>query len=119
MAEPTNVRQLRGGDGVTSPRLDTVTLIEPPSKFGSTHLSGLDSNRITAILREAQSGKLESWNDLCDKMLQTDDHLRSVYETRIGAVTSAKWEVVPGRARPGQEQAAAEAAKFCADALEE
>ena len=112
-------RALRGGDGVTSPRLDLVTLIEPPSKFGSANLAALDSEAITGILKEAHDGRLERWNGLCDKMLASDDHLRSVYETRIGAVTSAKWEVVPGRARSGQEDLARVAAEFCAKALEE
>lgn len=117
MSEQSNVVQLR--DGVTSPRLGYTALIEPPSKFGSAHLTELKPERLSAILREAQGGKLETWNDLCDKMLETDSHLRSVYETRISAVTGAKWEVVPGRAKPGQEQLAIAAAKFCRDAMNE
>lgn len=112
-------RALRTADGITSPRLDLVTLIEPPSKFGTAHLAALNAEELSGILLQAHTGKLERWNDLADKMLQSDDHLRSVYETRIGAVTGAKWEVVPGRAKPGQEELAKAAAEFCGKALEE
>ena len=79
MAETDKVVKLRDQQG---PKLAAVALIEPPSRFGSAHLVDLKPTRLGAILRQAERGtNLVEWHELCDKMVESDDHLRAVVET--------------------------------------
>lgn len=67
-------------------------------------LDDLDRQRFTdlsladvvQILWEArESGDTRRMVDLWLQMLQTDDHLPSVWETRIAPVAAADWEIIP------------------------
>ena len=82
--------------------------------FGSVEPATLHS-----IIRQVEQGYLEDWADLAAWMLYTDATVRSVSLTRIAAVAGADFEVIPGRARPGEEQLAQEAADAFREQLED
>lgn len=70
----------------------------------------LEFPRIVSILKSAEQGNTEQLADLFVRMRSSDDHLYSVCETRINAVSGAKWKVNPavteGDLAPLAEQAA-------------
>lgn len=77
----------------------------------ATRLGGITPERLDAILREGERGRVEEWADLCELMLETDAHLSAVYGSAIEAVAGAPFEVVPGASagdvvRPIDEAAA-------------
>jgi len=74
----------------------------------------LPFDTVVAILRAAEIGETEPWGDLTRRMLASDDHLYSVYETRINAVAGSKWKLNPGQ---GDEALAKRAAEDCERAL--
>lgn len=58
-------------------------------------------NQIQSILQNAERGYTEQWGDLTRRMLKTNAHLFSLYETRNNSIASARREVTP-RAVPEQ-----------------
>lgn len=98
---------------------DTETaLIDPPSHFGTAQLADLKPERVGSILREGASGRFETWADLQDKMLETDEHLASVWETRVTGITSRDWVIEPPETGPETRQLAEEGAQFLRESLE-
>jgi phage gp29-like protein len=106
---------------------DTVPILrrvaQPPLRdrwAAATQLGGVTPEKLYSIEREAERGRMESWSDLCDLMLDTDPHLSGVYETRINSVAHAPYTVVPGKRRndvvlPIDETAA----NFCRSVIEQ
>ncbi len=63
----------------------------------STHPGyGASPATVNAAFREAESGYLASQCDLFDDLLESDGHLRSLAEGRIGAVAGREWVIQPG-----------------------
>ena len=82
------------------------------------HLEGADLSEIASILKRAEDGDTEGLADLWLHMLKTDAHLRSVWDTLVGPVASANWELAPAPDVPAAEQEAAErAAQGCEEAM--
>jgi len=75
---------------------------------------------LQSIVRNLEQGQqLEDWVDLAGWMAYTDATVRAALGTRIGAVAGADFEVLPGRARPGEETLAQEAADGWREDLED
>lgn len=104
---------------------------QPKIDRWSRHTFGdLGPAELIQILKNAKEGRTEKLADLWLHMLQTDSHLRSVWDTIMAPVYSARWEVVPADVSiseddpvaAAQSQALAEsaqdAAKACEEALE-
>lgn len=81
------------------------------SRFGDLQLES-----VTGILRRAEDGETEALADLWLRMLKTDGHLHSVWETRIAPVYSARWEVTAPDTSPEWAPHAARLADACLEA---
>jgi phage gp29-like protein len=100
--------------GVLSPQLGRV--ISKPSVYRWNPYEGftdLPFERVVSILKSAESGDTERWADLTRRMLSSDDHLCSVYETRINGVAGSKWKLTPGESKPELADLAKRAADDC------
>lgn len=90
----------------------------PDSRWGyRSQYSEITFPRLTAILSAADRGFTEEWAELSRRMLRTDSHLASVYETRLVGVAGARWEIDPGT-DGGDPEINALAAKDCRALLE-
>lgn len=91
---------------------------DPDSRYGyRDQYSEITFPRLTAILSSADRGFTESWAELSRRMLRTDSHLASVYETRLVGVAGARWEIDVGT-DGGDDEINALAAKDCRALLE-
>lgn len=84
-------------------RPTTARLAPPPSiiRYSPTNqYAELSFPSVVEILREADQGRTERWADLTRRMLESDDHLASVYKTRISAVAGSQWKLHPGDGDP-------------------
>lgn len=70
--------------------ITTQERLQTPHKFGQ-----LEAPTLAGILFQLDKGKPEDWADLVEFALGTDDHLRSLYDTRITRVVQAEYQVVP------------------------
>ena len=75
----------------------------------------LSLDRVTSILRSAEDGNTEELADLWLRMLKTDAHLASVWESRIAAVFGAPFAVTA--APVGDPALAQRAAQGCEEVL--
>lgn len=57
--------------------------------------SGLDPAVVSAVIREADDGRLASYQDLLDELRETDGHLHSQLQAREQQVAGAPWELQP------------------------
>lgn len=77
--------------------------------------------RLVPILRQAANGDPQQQFELFDFMLETDEHLRSVYHTRRSALYGLPWELAPanevGRHPKVNESRAKRAQELCAEIL--
>jgi phage gp29-like protein len=90
---------------------------EPDSRWGyRSQYTEIGFPRLTAILQNADRGYTEEWGELSRRMLRTDSHLASVYETRLVGVAGARWEIDPGQG--GDAAIAQRAADDCREMLE-
>src|SRR5690606_36176370 len=80
-------------------------------------IGDLNLDRLIQILRRAEDGDPRDLADLWFSMLKTDDHLRSVWETRTAPVYSARWEVTPDESDATKVDLARRGAEGCAEAL--
>lgn len=76
-----------------------------------------DLDRVLGILRKAEDGDVKELADLWLRMLKTDLHLASVWESRTAPVYSARWEVTPPEVHESQAALALRGAEGCAEAL--
>lgn len=88
------------------------------SRWSARTFSALKPSTLYSILKDCESGKVQDFADLCNYMLRTDPHVRSVYLTRLNSVAGAKWVLEPGVSRPGEEALAEAAVEFCRYHLE-
>lgn len=77
--------------------------------------TSLQLDEVIGILREAEDGFTERLADLWLRMLKTDAHLASVWETRMAPIYGARWEVAP--ADVSEDEQAATVATACEEAL--
>lgn len=85
-------------------QITTLERLQTPHKFGQ-----LEAPALTGILGQLDKGKPEEWADLVEFALSSDDHLRSLYDTRITRVVQAEYQIVPNEfGDPRQAQLAAD-----------
>lgn len=90
---------------------------EPDARWGyRNQYTEITFPRLTAILQNADRGYTEEWGELSRRMLRTDSHLASVYETRLVGVAGSRWEIDPGIG--GDATIAKRAADDCREMLE-
>lgn len=77
----------------------------------------LDWNQIQSILQSAERGFVDVWADFTRRMLKSDDHLTSVYNTYIRPVAAARREVTPAKAAPHEAELAKLQAADCEEML--
>lgn len=82
-----------------------------------SRLVDLDLDRVVGILRKAEDGDVKELADLWLRMLKSDAHLTSVWESRTAPVYAARWEVTPPEVDATRVEAARLAADGCAEAL--
>jgi phage gp29-like protein len=75
---------------------------------------GLSPKRVLRIFRESEAGNLAELSDLYDDLLESDGHLKSVFEGRISAVASRNRSIEPG----GPDAASVKAAELLGECLE-
>jgi len=100
--------------GVVSPQIGRI--VSKPNVYRWNPYEGftdLPFERVVSILKSAESGDTERWADLTRRMLSSDDHLCSVYETRINGVAGSKWKLTPGESKPELADLAKRAADDC------
>ena len=100
--------------GVLSPQVGRI--VSKPSVYRWNPYEGftdLPFERVVSILKSAEGGDTERWADLTRRMLSSDDHLCSAYETRLNAVAGAKWKLTPGESKPELAELAKRAADDC------
>ncbi len=79
-------------------------LLSEPSNNEKLQLrlgSSLTPQVISAILRRADQGQMDSIADMLDEVRETDPHLHSVLFKREAQVAGAPWEIRPPRSSPG------------------
>lgn len=86
----------------------------------SASLAQLSPATLGAILRETETGRLERWADLCDRMVHVDAHVRASYETRLAAVSGSRRTYEPGRPTgdPERDRWSAAAVEFVERVIE-
>lgn len=81
----------------------------------------LSPANVSPVLRDAVNGDPERMFAIYDRMLESDGHLRSVYDTRKKALGGLAWELVPasevGRHPKINEEKAKAAHEHCAEML--
>lgn len=82
-----------------------------------TRFVDADLDRVIGVLRKAEDGDVKELADLWLRMLKTDAHLASVWESRLAPVYSARWEITPAEVDSTRSGAARIAAEGCAEAL--
>lgn len=73
--------------------------------------------QIQSILQNAERGYTEQWGDLTRRMLKTNAHLFSLYETRNNSIASARREVTARKVPPQYADFAKRAAEDCEELL--
>lgn len=76
---------------------------------------GLHPERVVRIFRESECGYMRELQDLYDDLIESDGHLRSLFESRIAAVSSKGLVVQPG----GPDAASIAAADAMRECLED
>lgn len=79
------------------PQIDRAQIALPPynDRFQYRIGSALTPQRLTAILRNADTGYLYDLADLLDELRETDAHLHGELFKREAAVSGAEWEMRP------------------------
>ena len=101
----------------TTPELGHRTPQPTFDRNRKRRLTALDLEDIQAILDRAEDGDVERLADLWLRMLKSDDHLRSVWDTRMGPVAAARWELAPPDVDETMAEAANRAVRGCEQAL--
>ena len=100
--------------GVRTP----LTTINQSRAGSSANYGELSFDRLISIIRNAEDGFTTDWIDLTRRMLRTDSHLASVWETRISPIAAARWDLEPGDARDEiMRQHAARLCDACREAM--
>ena len=93
-----------------------VTSASPQDRYQRRLGAGLTPQSITAVQREADTGRMASWADLLDEVRQGDPHLHGDLAKREQAVSGAEYELrLPATA---SKRDGAKALRLCQDALD-
>jgi len=93
-----------------------VTSASPQDRYQRRLGSGLTPQAITAVQREADTGRMASWADLLDEARQGDPHLHGDLSKREQSLSGAEYELrLPATA---SKRDGAKALRLCQDALE-
>src|SRR5690606_27231896 len=107
----------RGGEGSQGPQIDAATIralasalgVQTPeqgqrtpkpdvSRWRSRHrLTDLELSDVTSNLRRMEDGDVRDGVDFWFRMLKSDEHLSSVWESRVAPIYSAPYDVSPGQ----------------------
>ncbi len=102
-----------------APRRPRVTRQTPIGKAIDTQPQhpgyGLTPQRVNRIFRDSENGTLFELADLYDDLIESDGHLRSLFESRISAVAGKGRTIQPG----GPDAVSLKASQLLEDALEE
>lgn len=99
------------------PELGTRTPQPTITRWDRSRFGDLELERVTTILRRAEDGDVEALADLWLRMLKTDAHLASVWESRMAPIYSARWELTPGAGPAQRAEDARRLADACQDVL--
>lgn len=91
-------------------RIDRGERWQSGSRFGD-----LSASALAAIMDAARRGDMADFVELCEFAISTDEHLQSLYTTRLSRVSQAEYEIVPSPF--GDPQAAKAAAAFVSEQL--
>lgn len=93
-----------------------VTSASPRDRSQRRLGAGLTPQAITAVQREADTGRMASWADLLDEVRQGDPHLHGDLAKREQAISGAEYELrLPATA---SKRDGAKALRLCQDALD-
>jgi phage gp29-like protein len=116
-ARTAYLRTLADVAGLARPETGQRTPRPSVSRWDRGRLTELSLDRLTGILRKAEDGDTEELADLWLRMLKTDAHLHSVWESRTAPVYSARWETLPADVDPSRVALAKRAADGCGEAM--
>lgn len=88
MAE-NNLRTLPIGSGGGPPPMGRKATPQPITRWNGANMQGIAPERVMSIIKGAERGLLEPLFDLIAFVLETDTHVRSVYETPLRSVVSS------------------------------
>lgn len=108
--------RILGDQMIASPKTGRMTPKASVTRWDRLALTALDLGHVVGILRRGEEGDAEALVDLWLRMLKTDAHLASVWESLLAPVYSARLEVQPGKR--GDPVAAKRFAQACTEALE-
>jgi len=76
-------------------------------------------DRLIQVMKDAAWGLTVDWVDLTRRMLQSDSHLESVWETRIAPIAAARYDLEPGETNvPTLQDDAVRLTDACREALD-
>lgn len=102
-------REFESLEAVPVPRPTTITPVKPGpiDTYNSHPGTGLTPETLLSILREAEKGTPIRQCDLFDDIIETDGHLRGLYDGRIQSSAGKEWVLKSGRpGHPPSDQAA-------------
>jgi len=101
MPAPANVVDFPG----TAARVDRIERARTNNRWGD-----ITAPQLSNVLDRGAQGDIADLADLCEYAIGSDDHLSSLYDTRISRVMQADWIIVPGKF--GDPAIAVQAAKL-------
>lgn len=114
---PGDAEQVRRlADASRVPEMGRRTPQPTIQRLDRHHFDDLTPSTLIAKLRKAKDGWTEELADLWHRMLESDAHLRSTWETRMAPVYGARDEVHPADADESRAPLAENAAKGCEEA---
>lgn len=113
---PDEIRQLAQGFQPPTPELGQRTPQPQIQRWDRRRAAYRDLSSIHSVLRKAEQGETEELADLWLRMLKTDAHLKSVWETRVAPIVSSRWEVLPADT---EDEALTQLAEKAANGVEE
>ncbi len=81
----------------------------------NTQWGDITAAKLISVMQNAAKGEVADWADLCEYMIDTDELLTSLYETRMSRVVQADWIVSPSKY--GDRGLAVAARNLCDDLL--
>jgi|GEM_PF-4485103 len=80
-------------------------------------LTDLDLSDVTGLLRRMEDGDVRDGVDFWFRALKSDEHLASVWESRISSIHSAPYDVAPGQPKTHAAEALARACREMLDGI--
>lgn len=117
MTQPPESNVITLASGQERPPFGKAFRAASPRDWGAKNLRGTTPKQAVQILDKLRRGDMEDFQDLVAHMLQTDAHLRSVYETLLRSIVASPLRFDLGRG-PGREESAEAAAEFARSSVE-